>query len=189
MARFLAIIGSCLILLFAPMNVHTVSRDAQFSPLLVSSFDEFEAFELAELQNLQVKLTYLGEQTRPILTVVFGSLLHVVSMENFKPFRKSGVDYGNDDLPTVRNFTSRPDELQRMIQLVGTIPVVRAGVREGEFLSFMMVNELRGEIKGFEAILNARDAESLLRLITASLDIDNGIGLMILNSFSRALFP
>lgn len=151
-------------------------------------FKEFQDFDLEQLRTLQVKLTYVGTQDKPIPTVAFTSSFNTVDMEKFKPFRRSGFHYGNDDLPNIWTFACSPEELQQMIKSVGEIEAVSQGEVIGEFLSFMMYNTTSKGDKAFEAILDAETGELLLEEIRAALDPANVEGLETLDQWAQILF-
>jgi len=151
-------------------------------------FAEFEEFNLEQLRTLQVKLTYVGPQRRPIHTVAFTSDLNVLDMERFRPFRRAGFHYGNDDLPSNWTFTCSPEELQGMIKSVGEIGAVRQGKVIGECLSFMMYNTTPQGDRAFEAILDAETSELLLSKIKAALAPGNKEGIETLDRLAQILF-
>jgi hypothetical protein len=151
-------------------------------------FKVFQDFDLEQLRTLQVKLTYVGAQKKPIPTVAFTSSFNTVDMEKFKPFRRSGFHYGNDDLPNIWTFTCSPEELKGMIDAVGEIEAVRQGEVIGEFLSFMMYNTTPEGDKAFEAILDAETSKLLLSKIRAALDTGNTEGIETLDGLAQILF-
>lgn len=154
----------------------------------MATFDEFQSFDLQDLRTLQVKLTFVGTQEKPVPSVVFTSFYNVLDLERFKPFRRSGIHYGNDDLAVVLNFTTTPGELRRMIDSLGEIPAVRTGEVVGGFLSFMMHNLTERGEKAFEAILDLENAELFLTTIRSSMDPSNGMALHVLDSLVGILF-
>ncbi|MBM3149180.1 MAG: hypothetical protein FJ008_01990 [Chloroflexi bacterium] len=150
-------------------------------------FKEFQDFDLQQLQTLQVKLTYVGSQKKPIPTVAFTSHFNVLDMEKFRPFRRDGFDYGNDDI-AVWTFTCSPEELQRITKSAGEIQVVRRGEVIGEFLSFMMLNTtLRGD-RVHEAILDAETSRLLLEKLRAALEPGNTQGIETFDQLMQILF-
>lgn len=156
-------------------------------PAEAEMFKRFKAFNLEQLETLQVKLTYVGPQKKAVPTVAFTSHSNVVDMEKFKPFRRPGFHYGNDDLK-VLTFTCTTEELQRVIKYAGEIAAVRQGKVIGEFLSFMMCNTTpEGDI-ALEAILDAENSRVLLEKIRAALEPTNKEGMDILDRLAQILF-
>jgi len=170
-----------LLLLVGGFGVNCAPEEAEMG------FDEFQDFNLEQLRTLQVKLTYVGIQEEPIPTVAFTSSFNTVDMEKFRPFRRSGFHYGNDDLPNIWTFTCSPEELKGMIDAVGEIEAVRQGEVIGEFLSFMMYNTTSEGDKAFEAILDAETSKLLLSKIRAALDTGNTGGIETLDGLAQIL--
>lgn len=156
--------------------------------LPVSDFEEFESMDLSEFMTLQMKLTYVGEQSKVVPTVAITADSHDLDMDCFKPFRKTGVDYGNDEVATVVALSVTTEELQGIIGALGVMPAVKEGAREGQFLSFMMCNKVDGQTKGFEAIVDASDAEALLRTIVDELEPDSDTARQTLEDYMESLF-
>ncbi len=178
--RTLLIFG--LFLLIGGMGFNCAPKEAEMG------FKEFQASNLQQLRTLQVKLTYVGEQDKPIPTVAFTSQFNTLDLEKFRPFRRPGFHYGNDDLPNIWTFTCSPEELQRMVNTLGEIQAVRQGKVIGEFLSFMMYNTTPAGEKVHEAILDAEMTKLLLEKIKASLDPANKEGIEILDRLAQILF-
>ena len=177
--RTLLIFG--LLLLVGGLGFNCASQEAEMG------FKEFEAFDLEQLRTLQVKLTYVGLQSKPFPTIAFTSHLNVLDMEKFIPYRRPGFDYGNDGI-FVWTFTCSPEELQQMIESVGEIEAVRRGEVIGEFLSFMMYNTTPAGEKAHEAILDAETTELLLEAISAALDPASEEGVEILDEWTQTFF-
>ena len=171
-----------LLLLVGGFGANCAPKEAEMG------FDEFQDFNLEQLRTLQVKLTYVGIQTKPIPTVAFTSHFNALDMAKFKPLCRPGFDYGNDDLPNIWTFTCSPEELQQMIKSVGEIEAVRQGEVIGEFLSFMMYNTTPEGDKAFEAILDAETSKLLLSKIRAALDTGNTGGIETLDGLAQILF-
>jgi len=134
----------------------TIATCAQtFSP-----YSDFQAISRAQLQTLQVKLTYLGEQAEVVSTVAFTATGNSLRVDLFKPFHRPGFEYSNDS-KGVQSFTGSPEELKVMIDLIATLPNVTAGgVASQPYVSFAMLYTAGGK-KGFDATLNKADALAL----------------------------
>ncbi len=152
------------------------------------AFKEFQAFNVEQVRTLQMKLTYVGEQDKPVPTVAFTSHFNVLDMGKFKPYRRPGFHYGNDDLPNLWAFTCSPEELQKIIKAVGEIRVVRRGEVIGEFISFMMHNTTPDGDRVHEAILDADTSKLLFEKIKAALDPANKEGIGTIDQLTRVLF-
>ncbi len=167
-------------------------------PQISSSYAEFQAMSLEQLKSLQVKLTFVGEQARPIPSVAFTSIFHTLDLGKFVPFRRSGINYSNDEL-AVRSFSASPEELKALIDGVGTLPDVTAGgVAEEVFLSFALFNSagpghpshdahgLHAGDRAFEAVLNQSDAAAVLGKVLRALQ-SNSLGSRVLSAMACSL--
>ncbi len=144
-----------------PAGSHVQAQPAQPAPVVVP-LSEFANRDAGLLVGVNVKLTYLSEQTKPIPTVVFGSFSVLPSLAPFKPFEKRGHDYGNDALSRVEHFSVGLAELKAMLQKANTIPAVQRGSQSGTVLSFGVVDSAPGSTKGLQVILDRADAQALV---------------------------
>jgi len=143
--------------------IPTRTEAQNFSP-----FSDFQAMSLDQLKTLQVKLTYVGVQTRPTPSRAFTSPFHTFDPDAFVPFRRSGISYSNDDIQ-IRTFTASPGELKAVIDNVAMLPNVTAGgVATNIYLSFALLNT-SGGTKAFEAVLNKADTSDLFAQLRLAL--------------------
>lgn len=170
LAKFLA----CALLFFAaPASVPTVAF-AQDSPYSV-----FQAMSQQQLATLQVKLTYVGPQTKKIYSVAFTSPSNTVNLALFVPFQRPGISYNNDN-STVLTFVATTADLSALISNVGTLPNVTAGgTATNPFISFTLLNTVAGT-QVFEAVLNNADAAALFAQVRLALQ-DNATGLKVIS--------
>jgi hypothetical protein len=108
----------------------------------------------------------------------------MVDPSKFVPFRRPGINYSNDD-HDLRTFSTTAEELQAVVQNVGTLPNVTAGGATGDFLSFGLLNTA-GSTKAFEALLNKADSSDLLSKLRLALQA-NKKGLQTLSDFGCSL--
>lgn len=179
--RLTALLFFASLALICGLGVNCTPKEAKIA------FKEFQAFDPQQLRTLQVKLTYVGAQDKPVPTVAFTSNFNVLDLQKFKPYRRPGFDYSNDDI-IVWTFVCSPEELQRIIKSVGEIRAVRRGEVIGEFMSFMMHNTTPVGDRVHETILNADTTKLLLEKIKASLDPENTEGTGTLDQLMQILF-
>lgn len=149
-------------------------------PQTFSPFSDFQNMSLAELETLQVKLTYVGAQEKPVPTTAFTSPANTLDLSKFVPFQRPGISYANDELP-VRSFSASATELKAVIDETGKIPAVVAGGVAGDvYISFALFNSVGGTDKGFEAVLNPTDGIALFQALRTAL-AGNQTGLKIIN--------
>ena len=146
-----------LILLSAMMLAGSQSVRAQtFSP-----YSDFQSMSLTQLGTVQVKLTYLGEQTASVVTVAFTPPGNAINMALFTPYRRPELDYGNDD-SSPRTFSATTLQLKALIDGVGTLPDVTDGdVDPDGFVSFALLSSVAGTTKVFEAVANTTTGPAL----------------------------
>lgn len=135
----------------------------------LSPYGDFQAMSLEQLKTLQVKLTYVGVQNAAIATVAFTTVFNTLDLDKFKPFRRTGISYGNDDFVPVQTFNATPQEMKDTIDNVAALPNVTAGgVASKSYLSFSMLNT-SGGTKVFEAVLNKADTSELFAKLRLAL--------------------
>jgi hypothetical protein len=133
-------------------------------------FSDFEILTLAELEDLQVKLTFVGEQEEVIPSLAIASHTRSLDLSRFLPFRRPDVHYGNDEI-AIMTCTASPAELKAMIENISTLPSVTSGdIADDNFLSFAMLYATATEDKAFEAILNEADTRALFEQLGLAFD-------------------
>lgn len=141
-----------------------------------------------DIENVQVKLTYVGSQLKHVPTVVFTTFYHLARMDWFVLLRTAGVSYGNDE-NDIWNFTASPEEITRVIAMLSAWLGQRSsGGGEPPHLSLSLVlKESRlGEIGG-EVICGVQESRSLRYAIRDTLDEGNATGRRVLNLQSELI--
>ncbi len=75
--------------------------------------------------NIQMKITWCAEQTKPILTRTLGTLGFRLGMKKFTPLRRPGWHYGNDGLHGGRFFQITAGEWRNLIDALRGSPHAR----------------------------------------------------------------
>jgi hypothetical protein len=138
-------------------------------------WDEFAAMSDVELAQLQVKITYVGEQRKLLPTVVITG--EAVEDDRPKVLTQTpgidllsvdipGIDFKNDDLARVV-VRARSAELRAMLSGLGQLPGLRhagrdievAAVTRDALLAFTMLCPNGAEDRVFRAVLDPLDAE------------------------------
>jgi hypothetical protein len=142
-----------------------------------------------DLRTLQIKITYIGSQTKPIPTVVFTTIYHLMQMDWFLPLRSSNLHYNNDDI-AVLNFTVTPDEIQQVVTMLTQLESVRnPRAVDVPYVSLMLVlQESRLGQARFEAVLGRRDAELVIRTIDNALHANNGLAHTVIDLQRQLIF-
>jgi hypothetical protein len=141
-----------------------------------------------ELKSAEAKITYLGEQSKPIATVVFYSRGHQPAMEDFLYVQKGRQPYTNDRSPYTLQFTVEPTEFAHMLNAVG--PLLKASVSgKQDFLSFSVVRRAGMGIVGQEFHVSAQSAAEFYPALIGALNQDNSPARAILEKQFAAVFP
>lgn len=133
-----------------------------------------------------LKLTHVGEQTGPVPTVVVQVYFYLPSLEKFRSFQSPGVSYVNDELPTILNFATSPDEFSRALEKTDQ---VRKTASQGQpSLSFVTIVDAPEGIKGAEILFTYDGGVELHRALADAIDQDNKIGQLVLQKQREAAY-
>lgn len=142
---------SALLTLCAP----STGRAQSFTPYAV-----FQSMTQTELATLQIKLTWLGFQTRSTTTAILTAQGHAPDVALFTPFQRPGFDYGND-AAQIDSVAATVQELDALLDSVAALPgVTDGGVDTGGLLSFALLNTAGGT-RAFESILDTTNAAAV----------------------------
>lgn len=139
----------------------------------------------SRLAAVHVKLTYHSEQTGAVPTVVFGSSRRLPDLQAFVPFRIPTLDYTNDELPWIDNFSVHPEELLSMLRAV---EAPSEQVREPtDFLTLTLVDTERDPVAGAVIAFDRVSAGKALQALIASADRADGTATRVLVSLKSQL--
>lgn len=170
----------CSGLAFALSLAAASSNGQTFTP-----YSQFNSLTQPQLTTLQVKLTYVGPQSKALSSVLGTESSNPLDISVFVPFQRPGISYSNDEVPP-RTFLASAAQLEQMIDNVGTLSAVTGGgVQTPSILSFALYSATSGGI-GFEAVLNPSTATALLNQMRAAL-VANPSALMAINTFGCAI--
>lgn len=141
-------------------------------------FADIVAANPAEYGNYLMKLTFMGPQTAPVTTVVFGSA-SPLDVNVFRPYRRATLDYQNDELDFAR-FEASAAEVERIVKAIepdGTFTDPQE--RPDPIYSFMIMRDVGGPNETvFETLVVDPDSPRLLTdFIRPNLDPSNAHGL------------
>ena len=143
----------------------------------------------AQLQNAQAKITYLGEQTKPIATVVFHTSGYKVIMRDFAKLHRTGHLYTNDELPYTRFFAVTPQEFSEVLRSLKPVLSDPAVSQGPDFLSFMVLRKEDSNMEGHEFKIGSAAGKSFYQVILKALREDNELGKQILEKQFIDTFP
>jgi hypothetical protein len=139
-------------------------------PRLVSKgFKDFLKMTPEELKSTQVKLTFLGPQTEPIMTVVLNPAGQEFDINKFSGYRRVGLSYANDDL-TLQILKVTPDQLKAVISSISSYPAILA--ERMVDMPYLSVSFLYSgpEERFFETVLDHHSASEFFILLRGALE-------------------
>jgi hypothetical protein len=177
-----AIIGLLGAAAFAAYVLLTPGSDVVHSQA-TSPYSYFQGLSPAQLQTLQVKLSYVGPSNKPAWTAGLG----LTDISKFVPFEKADLIYGGDEF-VVETCQASTDELSALISGAGEMPdVAGAAYALLPFLSFMLVQSDQSGDNGFEAVLDEAASGDLLNKVIQALDTSNAACYRLILTFSSQL--
>lgn len=142
-----------------------------------------------DLRTLQIKLTYVGNQHKPLPSIVITTFYHLVRMEWFFPLRSSHLHYTNDEV-ALWHFTVTPEEILRVVTVLGSLPVLQ---NPNELnvpclsVMFVLYDSRLGDM-ATEVVLSRPDAEVLVDALYGALEASNGVGRTVIALHKQQLF-
>jgi hypothetical protein len=146
-------------------------------------------YERSRLHRAALKLTHVGEQTVPVLTVVIACYFHLPSLDAFRPLRHTGLSYANDELPNVLHFSVAPQELRMLLAAAHRVCSASAIPGGVPSLAFAAVADAPDGPEGDESILSLQQAGELYRHLESALSPENGTGRAVLEMQRDAGYP
>lgn len=143
----------------------------------------------AQLQHAQAKITYLGEQDKPIATVVFYTSEHEANMKDFAKLHSAGELYTNDELPYTRFFAVTPKEFLDVLQSLKTVLSDPAVSQGADFISFTILRTENSHAVGHEFKVDPSAGKSFYQAIITALRRDNELGKQLLREQLTNIFP
>jgi hypothetical protein len=140
-----------------------------------------------QLRQAQAKITYLGPQTKPIPTVVFGTEGWEIAKDAF--IKVQSRPYANDELPYTARFTVKPAEFNRILLAVKPLVLKEDVAKGGEFLSFAIVRQANGEYTGHEFRIGPLCGKQFYERIIGALEPENHLGRAALTKQFRNVLP
>ena len=143
----------------------------------------------ADFSGVLLKLTYIGPQEEPYPGLLVSSYYRLPDIEVFKPHRRVGVHYGNDDAHLIWQLTTTPGRLRGLVMAVKSWNGVdRAAARTGEeprlshSLSILDVWSAHRP-NAFEVLLTLDETAPLLHTAAQDLDREDPAAARILREY------
>lgn len=142
-----------------------------------------------QLKRAQAKITYLGEQTKPIPTVVFFTEGHKPSRNSFLKVQRSPHPYTNDELPYTVQFSVTAFEFRRILSTLKPVLTKEEIGKGPQFLSFSIVRENGSQIEGHEFAIGPSFGEVFYRRLISALEPKNEAARTGLAKQFRNVYP
>lgn len=142
------------------------------------SLSRLMSYDESMLRRSAVKITHIGEQTGPVLTIVIAVYYYIPSISLFQSYSSNATTYSNDKLPYITHFTVSPHEFSRILK-VG-LQMEELGLNTDPSLSFTVVVDTPDGSEGKEILFGFNDAKHFHLLLDGAIDSSNGVGKKIL---------
>lgn len=141
-----------------------------------------------QLRSAQAKITYLGEQSKPIPTIIFHTRGYRVNLSDFLAVQKTGRPYANDDLPYTRRVPLEPTEFRKILQSLK--PTLKSSDGGGpEFLSFTVLRTWNTKTAGQEFRIGTVEGREFFTKLTEGINPENVEARSAVNTQFLAIFP
>jgi hypothetical protein len=140
----------------------------------------------ARLGRAAAKLTHIGEQTGPVLTVVIAAYTSLPTLGGFRRWHTAGNLYGNDELPQILHFSVTTAELRRLLEAAEQ--TWQAMSHGSPSLSFTVCADTPEESLGAELLFTQQGGVKLHHALRGALDSTNRIGQIALSRQADAAY-
>src|SRR5262249_10300750 len=129
----------------------------------------------------QAKISYLGEQTKPIPTVIFGLENREIDILQRLSREHPGALYTNDKMPYTKTFTVTEQEFRRMLSAV--LPIVSTN-RDSvpDYLTFLVLIGQGDTSQTEEFLITRSGSTAFYRALLGALAQDNKPGQVLLEA-------
>jgi hypothetical protein len=127
-----------------------------------------------ELQKAAAKVSYRGEQTKPIPNVIFSTEGYKVSNEDFLPLQKN-IPYNNDVGGAMR-FAVTPEEFHKILEAVHPLALKAETLEDPEFLAFVVICPARAGVEGYQVQIDRQFGKEFYQKLLSGLDPKNKEG-------------
>src|SRR5260370_36114577 len=79
----------------------------------------------ADSTGVVIKFTYIGPQDEPYPGLLISSYYRLPNLDIFKPYRRSGVNYGNDDIADLWQITLSPKQIHEFVLAVKNLKSIQ----------------------------------------------------------------
>lgn len=174
------LISAALALFAAACAVPFAKKEKKMAGSIWSLSDE-------QLAKAQAKITYLGPQSKPVFTVVFGVAGHQPSMVRFLSVQHSSKPYDNDELPYTKTFSVSVAEFRRILHDVRPV-VTSLSAKEEAVLSFAALTGAGAAVVGEEFLIPYSHGHQFYNALIGALDPANKQAKSIVEAQAKNLY-
>lgn len=143
-----------------------------------------------QLNHAVAKITYLGEQTTPIPTVIFYIGKSFPGMRQLLSLQRNNTSYANDTMPNVAHFSVTPAEFKTML---AALEPLLTNIQENpheKFLSFVIAYPTMYNLaEGSEFKIGKKQGEDFYARLIGALSSTNKPGADTLSKQRRNIYP
>ena len=126
-----------------------------------------------QLVHAQAKITYLGEQDKPVLSLVILLAGNDLSMDMFVEVQTAAQPYDNDTLDRIERANVSVGEFRAVLEAVKPVVTAPKAAHGPAFLSFCVVRKSDDGVVGEEFRIGPGAAAEFYDVFTAALHPDN----------------
>jgi len=185
-----SIVGMCIVMASCTLDSNDSSQGSDNAQLTSSILEPSEC----DLENAYGKITYIGEQTKPVHSIVFSTADMGTVIEEFPKFQKKGKKHGNDALPTIGRVRVEPTEFSKIVSKVKGILeqeyLPKTGkATERRILSFVIMYGRESGQTGEEFFVTRENARDFYDRLVSGFDLQNNIGRKIVTEQFHRVVP
>ena len=187
MARCPVFVGVCLtVMVLAGCFVSEGNHNGRFTGKMN---DSIFGVNVEQLTRAQAKITYLGEQSKPIPTVILFSKGFAVELDKFLKMQGDPTPYGNDTLRYTQSFAVSAPEFHRILLSVKPILEALDSSQKPDFLSFTVTCDTDSGLIGREYQLSYQQGGGFYTALVDALDSANVVGRETVSKQYRNIYP
>jgi len=147
-------------------------------------------YSTGDFVGVLLKLTYIGAQDEPVPGLLVSTYYRWVNLEAFKPYRRPGVHYANDDFGLLWHVTIAPGRVRDLVLTVKNMKGIdQAASRTGQeavshSLSIVDLWSVHRP-NAFEALLTLDGTTSLLNAAARSIEREDPAAAQLFREYLR----
>lgn len=151
-------------------------------------FEALLRLDMTRMKRAAAKLTHVGEQTGPVLSIVISSFYYLARLDLFRDFQNPRANHANDEMLIIGNFSVAPADFFKLIGAAYTLCSRSEPTPASPSLSITAVVDAPEGRVGDGFLLSDQGGVVLHREFAAALDPSNGIGQTVLRLQREAAY-